>query len=537
MSKKRYKNIKDKHKLFKKWNRIFDIIICIYLIWIICILPFYFTEGHTFIGSDKVNMFVFISKLFLPFVMIHFIIQMIYYIRNKGSLKDFINKLSLTDKFMLLFLAVILLSFLSSDYKSLAFWGANKWSLGLLTQVTFVCSYFCISRFWKKRFWILTLFLPVTAIVFALGFLNRFGIQPIHMAGANPQYISTIGNINWYCGYMVTIFFAGVYIAWSDIIKLKWQKMILYSYISIGFASLITQGSSSGILTLAVILFVMFLLSYQDSKKFLAFLKIFLTLSTVCLCICCIRIIFPDAITYNERLTDVLTLSILPFIMVLGVFFIYLYVLMKDKKGSYPAFFSSYIAKILIILLICVFGTYILLVIMNSLKPGSIGILSDIEIFKFTPDWGSKRGATWTAGIMCFLEQNIWQKIVGVGTDCMAGFLYGEGSAALNSLVTSAFGHLTLTNAHNEWITLLVNIGIGGLIGFIGITFSTIRRFCLKGRENININNVIAGACGLCVLSYTINNIFSFQTVLNGSLLFIVMGIGEAYHKSASENK
>lgn len=49
---------------------------------------------------------------------------------------------------------------------------------------------------------------------FSLGYVNKFGLLPVDPEYVTPSFISTIGNINWYCGYLVTILFGGVYLLW-----------------------------------------------------------------------------------------------------------------------------------------------------------------------------------------------------------------------------------------------------------------------------------------------------------------------------------
>ena len=88
--------------------------------------------------------------------------------------------------------------------------------MGLIPQLTVVLVYFLISRCWKGHKWILLTVFPVSAAVFLLGYINRFGIYPIEMAYANPSFISTIGNMNWYCGYLMCVFFGGVCLLWRS---------------------------------------------------------------------------------------------------------------------------------------------------------------------------------------------------------------------------------------------------------------------------------------------------------------------------------
>ena len=118
----------------------------------------------------------------------------------------------------------------------------------------------------------------------------------------------------------------------------------------------------------------------------------------------------------------------------------------------------------------------------------------------------------------------------GVGPDCMYAFLSNEASPELQNMVYDFFYGNRLTNAHNEWLTILVDIGVLGLVSYAGMMISVIRNFLHAGKKSM-----LVGACGFCVLAYTVNNMFSFQQVMNISTVFVIMGIGENLRRSARD--
>lgn len=113
---------------------------------------------------------------------------------------------------------------------------------------------------------------------------------------------------------------------------------------------------------------------------------------------------------------------------------------------------------------------------------------------------------------------------MGVGPDCMAEYIASGASEELQAAVKLRFGERRLTNAHNEWLTVLVNTGILGLAGFGGMMVCGMRELIKKGKEN-----TVACACGICLLAYTVNNIFSFQQAVSTGTIFVIFGIGEAF--------
>lgn len=509
------------------------IAITVYMVLIIAVMPFYNQEGYTHIGTDKYTFLkttgIYGAYIIIPLVLIYLAVHITKVKKQdhqtwKQGLENLRSSLSVTDISAICFAVTVVVSYLSTDYRDEALWGTKGWYMGLTTQLLFVGVYFLISRMWKPNKWIPLLFLPVSFIVFVLAYLNRFGIYPIEMAAARPSFISTIGNINWFCGYQVTVFFGGAYMLWRGE-KLKgWAKALLFAYLAVGFGALVTQGSSSGILTLAGVLLVFFLLSAADGQKMKAFLEIVLTLAAACLITFGIRKVAPEAITYQEGSVDLLTLTPLPIVMVVAAAGLWCWVSYTLHKDCYPVKLFRSLAWIAGVGTVAGMVLLFLLIVINTKFPGSLGALSDISLFTFNPQWGSMRGATWTAGFMCFAEQGLWKKLVGVGPDCMAAFIYGNGSDKLLGLMHEAFEGSRLTNAHNEWLTMLVNLGLFGLVSYASMIVSAVCRFLKKGNVRY-----IAGAAGICILAYTINNIFSFQQSMNAITMYVVMGIGEAY--------
>lgn len=534
-----------------------DLMLCIYMLLVIVVMPFYHQEGFIYIGTNKAMFFRQISisaAWFILPVLVIYLLLWFFENRNKYKLRELCKKqISVTDCFALIYCASLILSYISSSYQDNALWGANGWFMGLLPQLFLLAIYFLVSRFWEVRGWLLLLFLPVSAAVFGLGFLNRFGIFPIDMGMTNVQFISTIGNINWYCGYLVSVFFGGYYLLWKmDPVAEKnkgWKQALLMLYVAVGFATLVTQGSMSGLFTLAVMLVVTFCLSAGNSRRMQMFWQEVLLLSLVCLLTLGGRKLLGWQITYTDGVVDLLTYSLFPVVMTMVAAVFVGMLFYWEKRGKYPEKLFKTLAKLLVICIGAAMCVVIVMITVNTLHPGSLGPLSEYSVFTFSPTWGSNRATTWRAGLMCFAEQNLLHKLVGVGPDGMSAYLYTDGSSKLQQMVTDLFGTDSLTNAHNEWITVLVNTGILGCVGFVGMMVSGIWSYIKRGlalgnvtHENITRENLIRkklalGACGFCLLAYTVNNMFSFQQSMSAATIFVILGAGEAISRQIRKSK
>lgn len=399
--------------------------------------------------------------------------------------------------------------------------------MGLIPQLLLLMTYFMASRFWKPRKWVLEVMLGVSAAVFLFGCINRFGIYPVEMAYSGPEFISTIGNINWYCGYAVSTVFFGVVLLWLQTGLKTWQKALLAGYTFIGFTSLVIQGSQSGLMTLAVILLVLFCMSVGKTARMRAFWQSMALLWGGCLFISVIRRIAPDRMTYTDGLIDRLTLGWIPVVMTVASAAVLLFLRRDERRGVCRERLFRVLAGIAVWGSIGILFLGLVLAVLNTFHPGILGPLSEYGVFTLNEDWGSARGATWAAGVRCFAEQDALHKLVGVGPDCMPEYIYGGASQGLVEFVERNF-YYRLTNAHNEWLTVLVDTGLLGLAGFGGMMACGMRRLIKKGSEN-----PYAAACGLCLLGYTVNNIFSFQQVLSTGTVFVIFGMGEAFRRRA----
>ena len=522
-------------------------LVTIYMLLMIVVLPFYFTDGYARIGTDKFNFFyksTCIVGIFFLFFWVFYIVTKVLLLHREGGVagikKEFIQgfrKLSVTDRFVLGYGVVVLLSYLFSDYKTgeafgNAFVGVNRWYLGLRTQILLVAVYFAVSRFFKRNKWLPSFVIPVTLVVFALGYLNRFQVYPFEMKNTTIEFISTVGNMNWYCGYIVIVFFGGLYYLWTMSEKKIWINAVLGTWMTVGFATLVTQGSSSGLVTLVVMLLVLYLFSMKNAEKLLMFLACCMSLGFVCMVTYCIRSFFPERFNYPDGLTDLLTNSPVAFVLLAGASVVSLLLVFLQKKGKSPVKAFTIVGYGACILAVVALVVFVVLGVINTKHPGSLGKLSEVSALTFNKDWGSYRGATWVAGVWCFTEQDLIGKLLGVGPDCMAMYLDSASNPEITQMLEEYFKGKLLTNAHCEWLTVLVNNGLLGLVCYAGLFVSAIVRYLKSGKVDS-----MTGACGFAILAYTINNLFGFQQAFSAVTVFIVLGMGEAFVQEKVQKK
>lgn len=502
----------------------------IYLFVVVVVMPFYFTNGYGHIGSDKAHL---CQKVAFPVMAIAFCLTCFYKILDLAEnikQKKIKTHVSVTDWMMLCFLASVLISYLFSEYKEHAVWGNSTWPMGLLTQLSVVASYYVFSRMFSGEKQFLSWVKAVSVIVFLLAVLNRFSVYPLQMEYAGAGFISTIGNINWFCGYWAAVVWIGVVSYWTQEVRGKetvtarriFRKAGDVVLIAVGLAAGIAQGSDSGLLAMAAVFVTMFCLSVKNGDRMQRFWELALILCAVCMLGFCVHKIFPKALNYPTRMILLCIDSPLPWVC--GIFSLLIYLCVR--KQNYGGVYNVRAWKICrIALLVCIGAAlvgYVVLALANTLLPEGLGMLAGNSSFVFDRAWGSNRGGTLEAGVRSWQGQNLWHKLVGVGPDCMSSYLYGNQDAALLEAVQEQFAGSRLLNAHSEWLTHLVNLGAFGMLSFAGVIISFLYRF-LKGGKDRPVLYIFA----FCVLGYTVNNIFSFQTMMNITMLFLLLGVGE----------
>lgn len=494
------------------------------------IYPFYAPGGYTLIGDVKYTVFRNISLTTIV-VMAVVIVAAVLCRRDRHWLVRHYQGMSVTDWFAYGYFVAVMVSYLGSAYKEDALWGVEGWHMGCVTQMIFVLLYFFFSRYFhKSRGWI-EVWLAASAIVFLLGICNRYSVYPIAMEGQTDTFISTLGNINWFCGYWSVAASVGITLYWcSDSGR---ERLFAGIYSVIAMLCGVTQGSDSAYLVFAVVFVVLFLLSFGDSRKRYRFLELCMMFAVSCQLGRILR--YAPALNYNYGLADGgsrITAALLDSNVTLWglVVLILCYELLKYSRRGAAAVGTN-------IVLLCVVIVYLLLhsgMLHGSMLYGgeaaeSAGEENDSGII-FNEDWGNGRGAAWNCGIAAYRNMDVLHKFMGIGPDCFADYVYDIPELAQK--LADRFTNQRLTNAHNEPLTQLVNVGALGFLCYMGFFLSTFVR-CLRRAEGQPVLYI----CAVGVLAYAAHGLVSFQQVLNTPYIFIIIGIGERFCRGKTGKK
>ena len=521
--KEKQKSMDARKKLQGAAVEIGNSILTAYFLVMMLVYPFYLKNGYQEIGDVKYFFFRNIS-LVTVFVMLCVTAGILFLQGKNLSITAFYKRLSITDWFVYGYLVLVLLSYVCTPFKKEAFLGAEGWYMGLVSQLLFCSIYFLFSRYFRWNEIKLYAMLTGSGLVFWLGILNRYSVYPIGMSGQMTIFISTLGNINWFCGYWAVFCAVGAAFYWTS--RSGWQRVAAGVYLITAFWTGIVQGSSSAYLALTGIFLFLFCLSFQENRAMYRFLETGILFMLSCQAARALRYVPGLEINYESAPGLLLTNTNLTLYLgiTLSIFYLLFYYLTKQKNIEI-ACYKKLRGAVLLLLLAAAAG-FVILLILNTLLPEGIFGFEEVPFLVFDDSWANYRGATWTDGVLAYRSMTPLQKLIGVGPDCFAGYIYTVPELA--ERVYAQFGGSRLTNAHNEWLTTLVNQGIFGLICYIGIFASAFIGFIRKAR----IQPVLY-LCAAVVLAYTIHNMVSFQQVLNAPFVFIVLGVGEGIRRNS----
>lgn len=448
----------------KKINRCISIIIYVYILFLIGVYPLLTQEGYYCLADFKYSCYAVATVVFLAAGAFALLIRESMPNRKKQSL-------NVIDKVVLAYGVFAILSFATSDYKRMGFWGADGWYMGLLTQLLFVAVYFVVSRAlisWNMQ--IKYLLVPVMismSIVSMIGILqcagiDMFGWYSAGYDGLEGEFFSTMGQSSWY-GAFLTLQngFAAILIwfAFSLDEKTEWSL---------------------------------------NSIKWKSFIIAFKVLSLIALL----------GIKAQAGYGIVILIAIADIIFVMS------------RKGASKKAYGVLIGSVIGIVVLCiVFG------VMNTIGAFGNKYLGLEGIFYFDGFWGNYRGIIWSHSFEAWKSLELKKKILGIGPDCYYYAAYSIDPARLQSYISAAI----LQNAHNEWMNSIICYGILGGVAYIGVFASSICSALadIKNRKN----ELYAGAFLLLVLIYSFYGMFCYQQCYSTPIIFVIMAVYSGYNR------
>ncbi len=370
---------------------------------------------------------------------------------------------SMTDKFVLGFAFVAVISAFSSSYGSNAFSGAKAWYMGAFEILLFCSVYFLIKNHLQKEPTLFYCGTLVIGVVFFIAFLQGFSLDIFHLKDGLSEnqikdYISTVGNTNIFAGLLSMVL---PFLCYHGIhTKNKPTSLFIQIVTILGFDALLFASSDAGYLgvgTGLLILLGWYLKESTRQKELLSYLKlgILICLSYVCIDVC--YFIFAKQMLTLSGLSKGLIhyhleIVILPILLVLTF-------IIQRKNG----YLGTKIFKVFIGVIFSTVAVYLIYTIIN-----------------FSFDWGTKRGYIWYMALDIWKNGSLKDKLLGIGPDCFG--LAVSNSSKYASYISSHW-NVSIANAHNEVLQYFVTTGVIGCLFYLGTFGVSIYEFLIKNEN------------------------------------------------------
>jgi len=442
----------------------------------------------------------------------------------------------------------VAISALCSDYGQLAWVGYNEWYMGAFSQLMFVGIYFFVSRQYDGAAYPLYLGEAAIALVTLFGLLHRLGIDPLGLqTGWNSgdweynHMLSTLGNVNWLCGfYSVALAFV---LAHFFLEEKSWRQIGLYLSAVAALVLLAIQGSQGGLLIIAVGMCVCMLLGWGHTA---IMRKWFLLLAGFFACMPVIDFltklrgkkaavaadgnIFDHTVWYGWGIAAVVCLICFCLVgRADGLRRRHKEDSPKERgerrKGQKAADGRRAIIRKKILAAILISGV------------AALGLAGYLLQHGIDDSFGSGRGFLWRIALEGFGQAGVKDKLLGAGPDCYGEAVFLRLGAGTDVWNGEHWEGAVFTNAHNEVLSQLINVGILGTVCYLAIFLTGFCRYggvLLEGqrsKDGRNVRQDKAGYIGwlgvLVIAMYGMHSLISFQQVLNAPLLFLTLGLCE----------
>lgn len=453
-----------------------------YLIMLCTLLPLYMQSGYYKLGEAKGLVFMALSGAF-------FIALVIVLLVKK-------NKLSPGVFGVLIFTNIV--TFLFAVDKKTALLGLEGWRMGLVTILLMIFFACLLSEGIDLNGYIVAAILITSFIISIITILERFGINIIPVASDDTSFVATVGNINWLTGFLAVFVPMGVGIATT---RKRFSPLFFASevYVIAGLMALLVQGSDSALLVIIGTYAFLWWLSLRDRDAFKSYLIQIFTLGIAMVAVHVLMLFAGDRYNYSGNMLITLCKTHTGIILMAAMLFIYRLsrffeeVNLEWKKDLYRR------------------GMLILT---------AIGIAAGLLVFFgiYTDFFGNGRGIIWRISGDMYSQLTPFRKIVGVGQDCYYSYAYSTPEWSESFL--NVFEGYRLTNAHNIYLTTLIENGVMGLLGLLFVFGYTLTEL-VKASEKKKHAAII---CALPIVSYLVNGLVSFSQILSASYVFMILG-------------
>lgn len=479
-------------------------VIC-YLSAIMFGLPLIVTDGFYNITETKSVYFYVCTIIFLGAVFLFYKPEK----ASTGKLLDKAEKRPLTtlDITVAVWGCINLLSCLLSEYQADVWLGGRARYQGFMTMLLYILMYYVVTRHFAHPQIFLLASVSAFAVVGVLGILNCFdidilGFYRVLSPGNKANYISTIGNINFYSSYFCLLL--PLVVCGFCQSKLKLSRFVYTLVLIIGAFGMMVTASESFALGFTCSMLLIPVFFFNDAEKLKNFLISIIIIIAASQIYSYIYTAYGEA---NVPISKLISVFMRPYITLplIGACFI-AYFLVSRLSDKLTVLRNIYIA----ILAFAVLFVIALFIIANVSSLGRFD-----KYFRITSQWGTYRGEIWIYCLNKFKGYNLKEILFGVGPESLQN---------ITGTITLHRGK-SLDQAHNEYLQHLMTTGVFGLLSYLSVIGGVIYVMVKRLKDNTLAVSIFAA-----LVSYWVQALVNLAQPFTTPIMYVyVASIGGIY--------
>lgn len=422
-----------------KMAEIFSII---YFGMILALLPIYFDANvYTAMINAKGECYLFIAAVMGIFILITFITSLV---RKEPPIRFTDQRKSPMDWAIIAFGVTVIISFLLSENKKVAYFGTGGFHTGTLTIITLLVFYFFVSRNLQgsQRHWeliiVLNTFIFIWVVLDSVS-ANFFGVRT-QLGKQKLQYFASLGQMDSVSAYLCMIL-PVVIVFFLNQKKLQfWSFACLLTGLT-AFTGIRTDGVYIGVAVCAI-----FLIPYalRDKVRLQNLLWIGLIWGVAITFYSVFAVVAPDRIGDDMGVSGTLIHYWVGVVMIAfcGALLIWI-----EKKRVLPSNkVINILSKVVVVILLAAIVVFMVHGTVNLIQ-GDLG-------------WGNGRGGIWLGAIHLYEAYYPLQKLFGLGMTAASTDLTHYANELLH------WDTVMVANAHNDFLEYLLSTGLVGLVAY-----------------------------------------------------------------------
>ena len=497
-------------KLISKIKQnIFSLLTEIYVAVIVVIYPLIVDKTGFFkILECKYRYFVFIASTYIALMLILVIYNMIF---DKDKLKESVKfgKVQLTILvFLLLNIISCILSPYFKDYNLLVGIGRGE---GLISMFLYCFSFLLISMFGKFNKRYILYFVISSILISSICIIQYIGFNPFNMyqegiGTHNVSFIGTIGNLD-FVSAMYTIMLTLSVSVFIFLDTKKYIKILCLISTYFGFFIFEVLDVLSGAVGFALTLILVLPYIITNSKRLY---RLLIIISTILLGYITNLILNPVYHYDKGRLTLDIQFNLIALILIILTAVIVFLAFILRKYVTYRLI-NKKIINYMFISMIIIACIGLIVMFFVDMPFGIFHEIHEIMHGKLNDEFGTYRMFLWKRSFMIFKEY----PLIGTGPDSFTARFMDKYTQDIINL-----GELTLNDtAANVYLTMLVNIGILGLISYLVFVGLLLHKMIKK-------RNAFSTVFLTSIICFLIQDFFNLWTVIVTPVFFVLMAIG-----------